>query len=96
MELFLENFLEYSIQPGAHVSDLGEVEPEYPNFTGFVFKVRAWLEFINGKRRLCVSSFVGSFRYLRLYPYCPAFLNEVFERLWSAIAAPSKHGCQTS
>lgn len=40
MELFLENFLEYAVRPGTHNSDIGEVEPEYPHFTGFVFKVR--------------------------------------------------------
>lgn len=41
VELFLESFLEYSIQPGSHVSDIGEVGPDYPNFTGFVFKLQA-------------------------------------------------------
>lgn len=43
MELFLENFLEYAVRPGTHNSDIGEVEPEYPHFTGFVFKVRICL-----------------------------------------------------
>eukprot|EP00850_Spirogloea_muscicola_P014965 SM000111S18788 [mRNA] locus=s111:119960:125050:- [translate_table: standard] len=41
VELFLESFLEYSIAPGAHISDLGEVDPTYPHFTGFVFKLQA-------------------------------------------------------
>jgi peptide chain release factor 3 len=40
VELFLESFLGYAVQPGSHKSDVGEVEPEYPHFTGFVFKVR--------------------------------------------------------
>jgi hypothetical protein len=40
VELFLESFLGYAVQPGSHKSDIGKVEPEYPHFTGFVFKVR--------------------------------------------------------
>jgi peptide chain release factor 3 len=39
--LFLESFLGYAVQPGSHKSDVGEVEPEYPHFTGFVFKLQA-------------------------------------------------------
>lgn len=41
VELFLESFLEYAIQPGQHESDLGTVAPNYPHFTGFVFKLQA-------------------------------------------------------
>lgn len=41
VELFLESFLEYAIQPGQHDSDLGAVAPDYPHFTGFVFKLQA-------------------------------------------------------
>ncbi|KAL3693257.1 hypothetical protein R1sor_006908 [Riccia sorocarpa] len=41
VELFLESFLEYGITPKAHESDLGEVDPDYPHFTGFVFKLQA-------------------------------------------------------
>ncbi|KAH8960263.1 hypothetical protein BDL97_06G123300 [Sphagnum fallax] len=41
VELFLESFLGYAVQPGSHKSDVGEVEPEYPHFTGFVFKLQA-------------------------------------------------------
>ncbi|CAM6105958.1 unnamed protein product [Calypogeia fissa] len=41
VELFLETFLEYGMKPGTHPSDLGEVHPEYPYFTGFVFKLQA-------------------------------------------------------
>ncbi|KAL2621509.1 hypothetical protein R1flu_001714 [Riccia fluitans] len=41
VELFLESFLEYGITPKTHESDLGEVDPDYPHFTGFVFKLQA-------------------------------------------------------
>jgi hypothetical protein len=39
VELFLETFLEYAKKPGAHSSNLGDVDPDYPHFSGFVFKV---------------------------------------------------------
>eukprot|EP00271_Cylindrocystis_brebissonii_P011616 TRINITY_DN29492_c0_g1_i1.p1 TRINITY_DN29492_c0_g1~~TRINITY_DN29492_c0_g1_i1.p1 ORF type:complete len:758 (+),score=125.02 TRINITY_DN29492_c0_g1_i1:81-2276(+) len=41
VELFLESFLECSIPPGQHESDAGDVDPDYPHFTGFVFKLQA-------------------------------------------------------
>eukprot|EP00897_Mesotaenium_endlicherianum_P005399 jgi/Mesen1/4888/ME000244S04066 len=41
VELFLDSFLEYAVTPGAHESDLGDVAPELPHFTGFVFKLQA-------------------------------------------------------
>ncbi|BBN11680.1 peptide chain release factor 3 [Marchantia polymorpha subsp. ruderalis] len=41
VELFLETFLQYAVPPSTHESDIGEVDPEYPNFTGFVFKLQA-------------------------------------------------------
>lgn len=40
VELFLETFLDYAKKPGTHASSLGDVHPEYPHFTGFVFKVK--------------------------------------------------------
>ena len=41
VELFLKAFLEYAQQPEAHQSSLGVIEPTYPDFTGFVFKLQA-------------------------------------------------------
>eukprot|EP00270_Netrium_digitus_P000225 TRINITY_DN10213_c0_g1_i7.p1 TRINITY_DN10213_c0_g1~~TRINITY_DN10213_c0_g1_i7.p1 ORF type:complete len:714 (+),score=162.61 TRINITY_DN10213_c0_g1_i7:29-2143(+) len=41
VQLFLESFLQLSVAPGGHDSDLGEVRPDYPHFTGFVFKLQA-------------------------------------------------------
>ncbi|MER3432917.1 MAG: peptide chain release factor 3 [Leptolyngbya sp. ERB_1_1] len=41
VELFLNSFLDYALKPGAHVSTKGEIEPTYPEFSGFVFKLQA-------------------------------------------------------
>jgi peptide chain release factor 3 len=41
VEPFLEAFLKFSAQPGAHESSIGEVRPDNPEFTGFVFKLQA-------------------------------------------------------
>ncbi len=41
VELFLENFLEYALKPGSHDSNIGSIEPTYPEFSGFVFKLQA-------------------------------------------------------
>eukprot|EP00245_Coleochaete_scutata_P010362 TRINITY_DN3613_c0_g4_i1.p1 TRINITY_DN3613_c0_g4~~TRINITY_DN3613_c0_g4_i1.p1 ORF type:complete len:411 (-),score=80.80 TRINITY_DN3613_c0_g4_i1:330-1508(-) len=41
VELFLETFLGLAESPGQHTSDIGEVSPIYPHFTGFVFKLQA-------------------------------------------------------
>ncbi|NJR68417.1 MAG: peptide chain release factor 3 [Synechococcales cyanobacterium CRU_2_2] len=41
VELFLKSFLEYGLKPGEHTSNRGEIEPTYPEFTGFVFKLQA-------------------------------------------------------
>lgn len=41
VKLFLEAFLEYGLKPGIHRSTQGEIPPEYPEFTGFVFKLQA-------------------------------------------------------
>lgn len=41
VELFLTNFLEYALKPGPHNSSVGSVEPTYPEFSGFVFKLQA-------------------------------------------------------
>ncbi len=41
VEPFLDAFLDMSAPPGAHKSNLGLIEPTYPEFTGFVFKLQA-------------------------------------------------------
>jgi peptide chain release factor 3 len=41
VERFLQAFLEYAAKPGPHVSSIGDIEPTYPEFTGFVFKLQA-------------------------------------------------------
>lgn len=41
VELFLESFLDYALKPGARRSTRGTIEPTYPEFSGFVFKLQA-------------------------------------------------------
>jgi peptide chain release factor 3 len=41
VELFLNAFLDYALKPGARRSTRGEIAPEYPDFSGFVFKLQA-------------------------------------------------------
>jgi peptide chain release factor 3 len=41
VQLFLNSFLDYALKPGPHESTQGEVEPTYPEFSGFVFKLQA-------------------------------------------------------
>lgn len=41
VELFLDSFLQYAMEPGAHESNIGQILPDYPHFTGFVFKLQA-------------------------------------------------------
>ncbi|WP_036478361.1 peptide chain release factor 3 [Myxosarcina sp. GI1] len=61
VELFLEAFLEYALQPEPHNSSIGEVEPTYPEFTGFVFKLQANMDPKHRDRvafvRVCTGKF---------------------------------------
>ena len=41
VRLFLEAFLEYALKPEGRKSSVGTVEPTYPEFSGFVFKLQA-------------------------------------------------------
>jgi peptide chain release factor 3 len=41
VEMFLKSFLDYGLKPGAHLSTAGSIEPNYPDFSGFVFKLQA-------------------------------------------------------
>jgi peptide chain release factor 3 len=41
VEPFLNAFLEYALKPAPHASNQGEIEPTYPDFSGFIFKLQA-------------------------------------------------------
>ncbi len=41
VEPFLTRFLEYTQPPLSRHTDAGEIGPEYPHFTGFIFKIQA-------------------------------------------------------
>ncbi|MBL1174845.1 peptide chain release factor 3 [Pantanalinema sp. GBBB05] len=41
VEPFLNAFLDYALKPGVHDSSQGEIDPTYPDFSGFVFKLQA-------------------------------------------------------
>lgn len=41
VELFLQTFLDYALKPGPHESSKGDIDPSYPEFSGFVFKLQA-------------------------------------------------------
>ncbi len=41
VELFLESFIEKALSPVSFESESSLIEPEYPHFTGFVFKLQA-------------------------------------------------------
>ena len=41
VEPFLKRFLQYTTPPLPRMSDLGEVSPEEPYFSGFIFKIQA-------------------------------------------------------
>ncbi|HHP7245925.1 MAG TPA: peptide chain release factor 3 [Elainellaceae cyanobacterium] len=41
VELFLESFLDYALEPSPRRSNQGEIAPTHPDFSGFVFKLQA-------------------------------------------------------
>lgn len=61
VKLFLENFLEYAQKPEARKSSIGEIDPTYPEFTGFVFKLQANMDPKHRDRvafvRVCTGKF---------------------------------------
>jgi peptide chain release factor 3 len=61
VELFLRYFLEYALKPSSHSSNLGDVEPTYPEFSGFVFKLQANMDPKHRDRvafiRVCTGKF---------------------------------------
>ncbi len=61
VQLFLEAFLEYALKPEGRKSSQGEIEPTYPEFTGFVFKLQANMDPKHRDRvafvRVCTGKF---------------------------------------
>lgn len=61
VELFLNTFLDYALKPGSRNSNLGEMSPTYPEFSGFVFKLQANMDPKHRDRvafiRVCTGKF---------------------------------------
>ncbi|MEM8638740.1 MAG: peptide chain release factor 3 [Cyanobacteria bacterium P01_G01_bin.54] len=61
VELFLQAFLDYALKPEGRQSNKGEIEPTYPDFTGFVFKLQANMDPKHRDRvafiRVCTGKF---------------------------------------
>jgi peptide chain release factor 3 len=61
VKLFLDAFLEYALKPTGRNSSLGILEPTYPEFTGFVFKLQANMDPKHRDRvafvRVCTGKF---------------------------------------
>jgi peptide chain release factor 3 len=61
VQLFLEAFLDYAMKPLGRNSSLGILEPTYPEFTGFVFKLQANMDPKHRDRvafvRVCTGKF---------------------------------------
>ncbi|MCT7949668.1 peptide chain release factor 3 [Ancylothrix sp. C2] len=61
VKLFLDSFLEYGLKPGARKSTAGAIEPTYPQFSGFVFKLQANMDPKHRDRiafvRVCTGKF---------------------------------------
>ena len=61
VQLFLSAFLEYALKPEPRASSLGDLEPTYPEFTGFVFKLQANMDPKHRDRvafvRVCTGKF---------------------------------------
>jgi len=61
VELFLDAFLDYAQPPEAHDSSQGQMDPTYPEFSGFVFKLQANMDPKHRDRiafvRVCTGKF---------------------------------------
>lgn len=61
VQLFLERFLEYALEPTSRNSTLGQLPPTYPDFSGFVFKLQANMDPKHRDRvafvRVCTGKF---------------------------------------
>lgn len=62
LELFLESFVDLAVSPASFQSETGLIEPIYPEFTGFVFKLQANMDPKHRDRiafvRICSGIFV--------------------------------------
>ncbi|MGB3693783.1 MAG: peptide chain release factor 3 [Spirulinaceae cyanobacterium] len=61
VQLFLDAFLDYSLQPESRNSSIGEIPPTYPEFSGFIFKLQANMDSKHRDRvafvRVCTGKF---------------------------------------
>jgi peptide chain release factor 3 len=61
VQLFLDNFLNLALKPGPRESSRGPIEPTYPEFSGFVFKLQANMDAKHRDRvafvRVCTGKF---------------------------------------
>jgi peptide chain release factor 3 len=61
VQLFLDAFLDYALKPSPRPSTMGELEPNYPDFSGFVFKLQANMDPKHRDRiafvRVCTGKF---------------------------------------
>ncbi|NLD52859.1 MAG: peptide chain release factor 3, partial [Clostridiales bacterium] len=62
VEPFLNRFLDYTLPPTPRESDEGLIEPERPEFTGFVFKIQANMNPAHRDRLAFVRVVSGEFR----------------------------------
>ncbi|PAB59857.1 peptide chain release factor 3 [Anaeromicrobium sediminis] len=61
VEPFLESFLDITMPPTPRISNLGEIDPESDNFSGFIFKIQANMDPAHRDRiaflRICSGKF---------------------------------------
>jgi peptide chain release factor 3 len=61
VELFLNSFLDYALKPTPRASSMGEISPDYTEFSGFVFKLQANMDPKHRDRiafvRVCTGKF---------------------------------------
>ncbi len=61
VRLFLESFLDYALSPTPRKSNIGNLEPTHPDFSGFVFKLQANMDPKHRDRvafiRVCTGKF---------------------------------------
>jgi peptide chain release factor 3 len=61
VELFLKTFLEHGAKPGGRTSNIGEIKPTHPEFSGFVFKLQANMDPKHRDRVAFVRACTGRF-----------------------------------